>query len=182
MSNGTSSPLAGIKLSAGSATSRLTYNNFTLVENAEYTQNQLLLSSTYGVDPNCPYFYCFTNSGLVLDTTGAALLTTFTFTNGGSIQSVSYLYWGDDAALDRELSAPIVTLQVGGSGSLYILGHDPVSQACGYSIPGTDSTGLGIRWTSLADQVLVNTYWLFAGQYTTESNSIIHGILQQPWS
>lgn len=174
--------IGGIKMSSGSATSRLFYDNVVVNFNQNYKSMQSLLQTKYPVDANCPFFYCFTNCAVDTDNKGMALLTKFTFQQGGTTRSVNSMYWGDDATLDTNLSSPIVSVQVAGSGTVYTLGHDPVSGLCGYSVPGSDNFGIATRWSSLADTVIVETFWLFKGQYTGQSQSIIHGILQQPWS
>ena len=196
-------------LSSGSAASRLNYKSYKVNIGSpgtpvSFTAGQLIGQDDISLDPNCPFFYIFCNSGArlsdllptVANAPVLALKTTAVFTNGGSVQSEADIWWGDEGTLDAQLTAPVMNVQIFGTGSAAILGFDPYSGICGFSVPGSEEdggvdNGLCIRWTSLADSVRLRTEVLFActikgldpatTTVTTGFSGITHGILQQAW-
>lgn len=180
-----SSTIGNISANPAAFTSKLSYYSTPLINGKAYANSQILMQNVIPVNPNNPYFYIFSNSGIALDFTNAALLTKAEFLNGGVPVSDMEFYWGDDEILDINLSAPVLSVQIGGAGGGWTLSHDPSSGSCGFTTPGTDNLGVLARWTSICDSIRLTTTWLYAGIFNgteTLDVSIFHGLLQQIWN
>lgn len=136
----------------------------------------IILDRTFDLDPQCPFFYCFSAGGTGDDN---AFESIFSFTNGGMIVSEFSICWGTPAKLEASGLPSTVSIQTGNNdGFLYF--HDTVANICANVLPGTDDVGFVHRWTSLADKVRCQVK-PFGTLGVTSGYQIVSGILQQAW-
>lgn len=194
-----------IAVVAANAASFLTRQNdasFLMAAGNTLTNGNNILSSQFSVDPSSPFFYIYTSCtrpDVIGDESGlCAFRTDYKFLNGGSTQGSVSLWWGCNAVLDTPpINTGIRLTPIIGQGGYVV--HDGATAACGVFYPASPdgSYGLITRWSALCDKVLVDTYFLAAGNDSGGGNpstllpspvtivqpaNVIHGVIQQPWS
>lgn len=160
--------------------SRKLFSSYLIPENGDLPPIPWLVATDiFNIDPSSPFFYIFAagcaGNGVALPTA-----TLFQFMNGGSVVNQETLYWGTAAQLDEPTILPsqaCINLMIE---SPAVQMHDTISQTCAYPNSGNGEQGMITRWSALADSVSVSSTILYntsEGGYT-----LIHGVLQQPWT
>lgn len=174
--------LGGIDYSA-SVNSRQFVGNSQIPINGSFTT----FSNTYALDPKQPYFRVFAGiiPGTAVTSDLQGFASQYAFTLGGVPSGTGSINvaWGTDTTYNGGLTpCPFSGLNVFFLNTLDLLvAHSQYAYGC-IGVSGYESTaGFSMRWTALADQVVITTSVIGAPYVPTVATEICHGVLQQPW-
>ncbi len=157
---------------------RFNYSNLQLGTNGTFPSQ---FQSTYNIDQRCPFFRIFAGVGAT-NFPSNALVSTFVFSNGGSVICTVPIMWGTDGTYNAAATVGLNFTPEFGFDSL--TAHSQFAGVCtilGAKTPGVESFGFLCRWTALADQLVVTT--VAVGIFTVNPNNseFFQGYIQAPW-